>query len=49
MGIGGRDSGGTDPTTEAEVFSERVRAQLAAHGAIARIALGEAFHRIDAT
>lgn len=49
MGIGGRSGAGTDQETDAEAFSDRVRAQLAAHGAIAGLALGEAFHRIDAT
>jgi N,N'-diacetylchitobiose non-reducing end deacetylase len=40
---------GEDPKSGAEAFTERVRSQMAAHGAIAGIALGEAFHRIDAT
>jgi len=34
---------------EAQAFEARVMAQLAAHGAMAGIARGEAFHRIDAT
>jgi LmbE family N-acetylglucosaminyl deacetylase len=38
-----------DSQTEADDFADRVRSQLAAHGAIAGITLGEAFHRIDAT
>jgi LmbE family N-acetylglucosaminyl deacetylase len=49
MGIGGLVAGGTDMETEADAFADRVRAQLAAHGAIADVALGEAFHHIDAT
>jgi LmbE family N-acetylglucosaminyl deacetylase len=38
---------GIDPTagdTEAEVFAARVRHQLGAHGALASVAVGEAFH-----
>ena len=49
MGIGGESTSHSDPEIEAEEFAERVRGQLAAHGAIAGIPLGEAFHRIDAT
>jgi LmbE family N-acetylglucosaminyl deacetylase len=49
MGIGGESTSRSDPEIEAKAFAERVRGQLAAHGAIAGILLGEAFHRMDAT
>jgi LmbE family N-acetylglucosaminyl deacetylase len=49
MGIGGDGTNHSDPQIEADAFAERVRGQLAAHGAIAGIPLGEAFHRVDAT
>jgi LmbE family N-acetylglucosaminyl deacetylase len=47
MGIGGDAE--SDLASEATVFAERVRAQLAAHGALAGIQAGEAFHLIDRT
>jgi LmbE family N-acetylglucosaminyl deacetylase len=49
MGIGVRNESGVGAKTEEDEFFDRVRAQLAAHGAIGGLVLGEAFHRIDAT
>lgn len=48
-GQGRKGQSRSDPQVEADDFADRVRGQLAAHGAIAGIPLGEAFHRIDAT
>jgi LmbE family N-acetylglucosaminyl deacetylase len=44
MGIGGIDGIGDDA---AGGFAERIRTQLAAHGALAGVEMGEAFRRID--
>jgi LmbE family N-acetylglucosaminyl deacetylase len=47
MAVSGPDEGSPPADEERRIFADKVRRQLGAHGALAGIGLGEAFHLID--